>query len=188
MKKNKKLPKKSLLIAAVACLLIAGGSALALSGKATSPDKKVPVNETAQPETQTVETPASSTDSDSDSNEVKQRIVEDQKKAVQNPAQSGHKTVTPLITYGEHSGSSVEVVAYVPGIAEENGTCTMTASKDGKIVVKKVPASQNANTTDCQAFVVPRSEFPTAGKWDVRVVYQSPTAEGSSAVWPLTVK
>jgi hypothetical protein len=92
----------------------------------------------------------------------------------------GKKAVEPVITLANYSNSSATIQAYVPGIYEDGGTCTAVLTQAGQSVTKSAPAFANATTTDCQHFSIPRSEFPAAGTWTVKVSYGSSTAEGSS--------
>jgi hypothetical protein len=98
------------------------------------------------------------------------------------------KAVQPTISYAKQNGSSVEVNAYVSGVAEENGTCTLIATLGNSTVTKQANGILNASTTNCPAFTIARSEFSSAGTWSVKVTYKSSTAEGTSAATSLEIK
>ncbi len=101
---------------------------------------------------------------------------------------SGKKVVTPTVTYAGQTGNDIEITALVSGIVEEGGTCTMTATFQGKAVTRQTTGVMNASNTNCKTFMVTRSDFPAAGAWSVVVSYQSNTAKGSSASAPLEIK
>lgn len=92
----------------------------------------------------------------------------------------GKKAVTPVITLARFSDGAAEIRAFVPGIYENDGTCTLTLSQNDKIITRQAAAIANASTTDCQQFLVNRSDFPSGGTWSVAVAYSSSASEGKS--------
>ncbi len=96
-------------------------------------------------------------------------------------ASSDQKNVTPQITSASQIESQVVVSGFVPGIIEENGTCTVVAVSGADRITKSKPATANASTTDCANVQVARSEFPKAGTWKVTLAYESATAKGQSS-------
>lgn len=95
--------------------------------------------------------------------------------------------VQPLLTYAGVYNDQVEVGAYVPGIFEEGGICTLTLTKDGKSKSTTVTAVRNVNSVDCPVMTVPRSEL-TAGTWRAVVGYKSVKHIGESSVKEIEVK
>lgn len=90
------------------------------------------------------------------------------------PTPSGKKQVTPIITSANHN----EVRAYVPGIFEEGGTCTATATKGTTTVAATSEGFQNSNYTSCAPinFVSPLN----GNGWSIVVNYSSSASEGKS--------
>ncbi len=98
-------------------------------------------------------------------------------------------SVTPIITSAQQENDgSVKVSAYVQGVAEDGGTCTLSLSKSGSSFSLDNPAVMNVSTTACKTFSVPRSSFNSAGNWQVVVSYRSSSASGSSASQIIGVK
>jgi hypothetical protein len=98
---------------------------------------------------------------------------------------SGKKQVQPVVSYAGYvdektNRQQVEVDAFVPGILEEGGSCTLTATKDGQRVSITSTGHNNVSQTRCDNFVVDRSRFPTSGTWSVVVAYESTTSQGVS--------
>lgn len=120
----------------------------------------------------------------------KQSIV-DREKSLQsqqvNSELSDKKTVTPAITYSGQYGNQIEVGAYVNGVFEDNGVCTLAMQKDNRKITKSVTAVKNVSSVDCPVMSIPRSSLE-AGNWEITVSYLSNTAEGLSPASNLTVK
>jgi hypothetical protein len=96
--------------------------------------------------------------------------------------------VTPVITYAGQYGGNIEVSAYIPGIIENGGTCTLTAVKGSSKVTKQVTGVDNAQNTSCPTFIVPRGDFDSAGTWAITISYSSGSYSGESASKTLEVK
>jgi len=82
---------------------------------------------------------------------------------------SGYNTVT----------SEVEVDGYVPGVAESDGTCTLTLAKDGTSVTATVPGTENVHDTDCGGAAVSRDDL-SPGTWRAVLAYESDAVHGAS--------
>lgn len=119
--------------------------------------------------------------------ENKQRIVEGQSNTPTPTSSSGKKQVIPTITYAGQYGDTIEVGAFVPSIIENNGTCTLTLSKDTVTKTVTVSAVNDASSTDCPVMSIPNNQL-TSGKWSAKVSYSSPTAEGVSEPRDIEVK
>ncbi|WP_456789389.1 hypothetical protein [Cellulomonas sp. P5_C5] len=74
----------------------------------------------------------------------------------------------------------VEVGAYVDGVIEGTGTCTLTLTRSGREVTTTVPAVADASSTSCGAVTVDGAQL-SSGTWSAVVDYGSPTSVGSSA-------
>jgi cytoskeletal protein RodZ len=90
------------------------------------------------------------------------------------------KDVKPVITNVSTINSQVTVTAYISGIFEDGGTCTLTATKGSQQKTFTSQGFADATTTDCQPFRLDPSEFPGGGQWSFKVSYSSGTASGSS--------
>lgn len=85
----------------------------------------------------------------------------------------GRKKVSPVIT----SASGTNVSAYVTGVFESNGTCTITAtSSSGNVVTISSEGFENVSYTQC----APLSFSPalSSGSWNIKITYSSPGAYG----------
>ncbi len=101
--------------------------------------------------------------------------------------QASKKAVTPSITYAGQFGSTIEIGAYVGGIFEDGGTCTLTISKDGQTKIAEVAAVKNANSVDCPTMAIPRGSL-VDGTWQVTVMYVSANYEGKSEIRNITLE
>lgn len=91
-------------------------------------------------------------------------------------------TNTPVaIAFADVSGDNVEVRAFIPGVIEGTGTCTVSLSKDSYVVTKTSKAFIDASTSQCTTLLVPLSELQSSGIWSLRVSYSSPTHTGESS-------
>lgn len=101
----------------------------------------------------------------------------------------GRKSVKPLITYARQTDNKndIEVSSYVPGIVEQTGTCTLTASKDGQKVIRDVTILRSATSTNCRNFMIPTADFPLKGIWQITVTFSSNSSYGNSDVSNLEV-
>ena len=82
------------------------------------------------------------------------------------------------ITYSgtDEAGEGVAVGAYVAGLIEQGGTCTMTLTLDGDKASVTTDGLPDAQTTSCGQLVVPYSEL-SPGTWAVDVTYSSPAGK-----------
>lgn len=97
------------------------------------------------------------------------------------PAPAQKKTVTPTITSdGYNSAGQVEIDAYVAGVFEDGGTCTMTATQGSQRVTATSTGYKNVSQTSCHNIILDKSKFASGGTWTVTVEYSSNTAEGTS--------
>ncbi len=88
------------------------------------------------------------------------------------PTSDGKKQVTPEIVSADRG----EVRAYVPGIFEDGGTCTATATKGSQTETATSTGFGNVSYTQCE----PLKWSLPIGEWSVVVSYSSSTAKGSS--------
>jgi cytoskeletal protein RodZ len=185
MHKNK---NKTKLIAVV------GISALLVTGAAFGAYKKFGNN--ALPTDTITDESESKIDLNPPTDEEKQQ-AEDNKKRLEDEAndkpQGNLKQIKPVITSAgqfdsAQYGSAVEIRTLVTGVYETGGTCTATLTLGSQKLERKVEALQDATTTRCDVFIIPRAEIPAAGSWDLVVNYTSPTSSGSSDITRVEVK
>lgn len=93
----------------------------------------------------------------------------------------GKKLVTPVISYAGQYDTLIEASAFVPGIIENDGNCTLTLKNGENTVTKTSKGTADASTTRCQTFSFPRSELSQAGTWTATVKYESDKSKGTSA-------
>ncbi|GEK21662.1 hypothetical protein [Cellulomonas xylanilytica] len=98
------------------------------------------------------------------------------------PAPDDLTEVTVTISYAGWVADAgrVEVGAYVDGVIEGTGTCTLTLKRSGRSVSETVPATADASSTSCGAVAVDGAQL-SSGTWSAVVDYDSPTSVGSSA-------
>ncbi len=106
----------------------------------------------------------------------------------QSATTSSKKQVNPVITNANQSGDQVTVNAYISGVFEDGGTCTMTATKGTKTITRTSKAFADATTTNCSPLSIDRSAFSESGTWGVVVSYSSNSAEGKSQTSTLAVQ
>jgi hypothetical protein len=87
---------------------------------------------------------------------------------------SGKRAVSPIISYIDKSTAN----AYVTGVFEEGGTCTLTLTKGGQSFTKTSSGFENASYTQCAPIDI--SSFSLSGSYSATLKYESPTALGSS--------
>ena len=92
------------------------------------------------------------------------------------------KVVSVVITDASQYDDIIEVRAFVPNYYQD-GTCTITFTKDGKTISKNSPAYKDISSTICTNPKILRAEFSLAGEWKVTVSYESKdsSAHGSKS-------
>ncbi len=116
-----------------------------------------------------------------------------QKNEQQSAPQTGQKSVKPVITSAgqfdnPQYGQVIEVRTLVTGVYESGGMCTATFKLGQAVVTKQVEALQDATTTRCDVVIIPRSEFPSAGEWELTVSYASASYSGQSDATKVSVQ
>lgn len=122
--------------------------------------------------------------------EAESQARKDELRQQQGAAQdSGNqKQVTPVIINAYQDQQTVFLSAYVPGIAENGGSCTYAIVKGSQTVTKVTDGFANVSNTNCTPANINRSEFNQSGDWQVTVSYKSSSASGTSQSKILTVK
>lgn len=112
--------------------------------------------------------------------------VADAKKGTSAPTTSSATTatVTPILSYVNQDGNKVIVNAYIPGIVETGGVCTLHASLGSSSLTPPLTARTfiASSYTSCVQFSIPTSSFPRSGNWSFTVSYSSVKYSGTSQV------
>ena len=102
--------------------------------------------------------------------------------ATDSPAPTaGPESADVVITYSGWIDSSVavEVGAYVAGVAESGGTCTLTLTSGSRSSRAQVSGEPDASSTSCPTMAVPGDEL-ASGPWSAVISYESATTSGQS--------
>lgn len=166
--KNNLLRSRTLLVL-LSVFLLAGGILFALekSGVTNFYQRSPSQSAVTQPENTINYDPPTENEVQA-GNEQKQAIIQNEPQQPTEPAQE----VTVTIVDANQYGDEIEVRAFVPSIVR-NGTCSFTFTNPSGMVEKSGPASADASSTLCISQVIPRSEFSSAGQWDLTVRYLS---------------
>lgn len=90
-------------------------------------------------------------------------------------------SATLVINDAAQYGSDIEVRSYLEKIIETDGTCTFVFKKGSRTITKTTGSLPNPSYTTCEALIIPTSEFPEKGTWQLTVNYTSPHSQGSAA-------
>lgn len=93
---------------------------------------------------------------------------------------------TVVVTYSGwvDDSAAVELGAYVAGVVESDGTCSLTLTSGSATVTTQVTAEPDASSTSCPTMAVPGADL-APGNWQAVVAYESAGASGRAA--PVTV-
>jgi cytoskeletal protein RodZ len=87
----------------------------------------------------------------------------------------GKRSVTPIIS----NASTNQVTAFVQGIFEDGGTCTLTLTSGSQTVTKTSTGFENASYTQCAPFDLSSTDL-SGHSWSAVVQYSSAAAFGTS--------
>jgi hypothetical protein len=102
------------------------------------------------------------------------------------PASDGPADVVVSYAGWDDASSSVEVSAFLGGVLEDGGTCTLTLTKDGASQTASTAGTADVSTTICGLLSVPDAGL-TPGTWSAVVTYDSSATTGSSDPVQVTV-
>lgn len=102
---------------------------------------------------------------------------------VPTPSQQGddgrHVATVTLTSWGM-ADDQLDASGFVPGVVENSGTCTLTASNRSSTLSAEGPGNPAASTTACaEGLAIPRSSLHP-GTWKVSITYSSPGFSGTS--------
>jgi hypothetical protein len=178
MKTNTSVPRsknrRNILIA-VAVLLVVLGAGFGLYR--LNKNDSAPTSKTPNPATEPINYDGPTEQEKTQNDQHKDDLVKEQ-----NQGPTGSTVASPVIgSYGQNPRSKdVEVGAYVQGVYEAGGTCTLTLTNGSASVSSTRTASKGATTTECGVMVIERSRLGT-GTWSAKVAYASSTSSGVSS-------
>lgn len=113
--------------------------------------------------------------------------LELEKKSTQNSANK--KQVSPVIssTGQDQQSKDIEVAAFIPGVFEDGGTCTLSLSSGQTTRTATRTAIKNVSDTSCGFMNIPYSQL-SPGSWQASVKYDSSSASGTSSSVEVKVK
>lgn len=96
-------------------------------------------------------------------------------------ASASAASATVVVTYSgwTDADAAVEFGAYVAGLAESGGTCTLTLTSGSRSARAQVSGEPDAASTSCPGMAVPGDEL-ASGTWTAVVSYESPSTSGES--------
>lgn len=171
------------LLAAVPLVAVAAGSALLLAPEADGPGSTIADGTSAVP-TSAAMPAAPTTEAYSDPRAPGTDAVPTEppkEVATDEPYGAPDGPANVALTFAEWDApsASVQVNAFVGGLVEDGGTCTLTLSRGADTRTAAVPGSADAATTICAPMTVPADQLGS-GTWQARVTYSSATAMGAS--------
>lgn len=96
-------------------------------------------------------------------------------------------TASVIVTSADASAGGIQAAAFVQGLVEIGGTCTLTAAQDGdEVRGKAAKAEPGPSTTDCGPLSLSVPNV-ASGAWQVSVTYSSPTTELTSTTTEVQV-
>ena len=93
-----------------------------------------------------------------------------------------------VVTYWHWNSDAgaVEAAGFVDALVEDGGTCTLTLTRGATVLSREGPALSDANTTSCGLLGVP-VPGGNGGDWAAVLSYESPTGQGGSEPFKVTV-
>ena len=172
-----RLTKRTLLLIGVALVLLIGGGFAYAQFRDEQPSDQPVVDDTSEQNDDYINLNPPTEEEKQETEANKKALAEDRPSPP--PTSNGKKQVTPVIT----SATASEVNAYVPGIFEDGGTCTATATRGSQIETTSSSGFENYNTTSCAPLKF--SPALSGSGWSVVVSYSSSTAQGKSEAEPV---
>ncbi len=121
-------------------------------------------------------TPQEKADSEANKKAAAERINQD----ANSTSNTDKRSVSVVITRAEQNGFQVEVNAFVSGVIEDNGTCTLKLTAASDEITKTSAGNKDATTTICTPFSVTTSELKP-GRWKASITYSSATSIGTAS-------
>jgi hypothetical protein len=114
----------------------------------------------------------------------------DDKTITPSPPENGTSTSNlekPTVTRANQSSTNIRVSAIFNQPAF--GTCDVVFSKEGSsTIIKSAPIVLGPSYYTCNGFLVPVSEFPTKGSWNVKVIHKQDSSSVESDIQSFTIE
>jgi hypothetical protein len=185
-KKHNQL-KKYLVISLI--LLIAAGVlvfALETSGVTNFVNNKATDEQTSDVNPNDINYEPPTEEEKNSGDEQKDDVLKDEEQR-NDPDNQNKQTASVIITDAKQYDDIIEVRSFIPNHYED-GTCTITFTKDSQSISKDTPAYRDASTTICTNPLFNRSEFPGSGDWNLVVYYKSTGASGQSSITTVKIE
>jgi hypothetical protein len=111
--------------------------------------------------------------------EIKEEIIADEEATTPDRPDGQKQSANVTIVDAAQYDSEIEVRASVTNVLAE-GTCNYRFSRGSTIIDRQKPATPDATTTICRNLALDRSDFPTAGDWQLTVSFESVDHFGSA--------
>lgn len=184
-KKQSKIPKKFILVAAV--LVVIGGAGaygLYISRKANNVANSA---DTAMKPTNTVDYNPPTADEQKQQEDTKTDVIKqnDAKNSPTPPEDTSISLTISRINQGD-KGLPLNVRTIITGT--NSGTCTVTMTKNGQTTITKTfPIIVQATYSTCQQADIAASEFSVDGDWSYNVTATNGTANSKAATGNVTI-
>lgn len=121
------------------------------------------------------------TDEEKNAGDIKkEEIVQNESEMTNNTSGTNLISANIVIVDASQYDSILEVRAFASNVLE-NGTCTITFTKQGApTVTKKVSAFADASTTPCTTASFDRTEFASGGVWSMVLTFESASSNGTA--------
>lgn len=183
IKNNKKNHKIIISIAVVLALLAAGGLLYVYAFKGSIPG----FNNTTK-NNSTINLDDATEDEKNAGDTAKQQTLESNKNDSKSssdippapqPQAGGKDLVEVDITAANQNEQVVQVRSSV-GAVSNTGSCTITLSRNDKVITKSAPVQALPTTSTCQGFDIPVSEL-SVGTWRISLMFESATLTGTTS-------
>lgn len=170
---QKKSPKKALLIAGIAVLIL-GGGVYAYYTTRPSDDKR-------STETTNNDNPKTSDETDkTDDKTTPTTPGEDGKetpKQYEGDNPNTDKSLTGIINYKSVADGNLTLRVTIDQ-SLTSGTCSLKLTSTGKMVTRSAPVITNPSSSTCEGFSVPVSEL-SSGQWAIEITVTSGSRTGT---------
>ncbi|MCI2148730.1 hypothetical protein [Bifidobacterium crudilactis] len=116
----------------------------------------------------------------SDSNDPDDGVARDPASVSESTNAAGAKATADVrLSWVDVADGSLTANGWVSNIVQNNGQCTLSASKDGVVRQSSGNGLSSGTTTSCGTLTIPRDQLGT-GTWTVTLSYASDQAAGAS--------
>lgn len=117
---------------------------------------------------------------------TKQEVIDSQdakKNNAEQETQTPQKTVSVAIAFADFDEmeNAIDVRAFTPDVIEADAMCTASFTQNAQTVTKSSKSFIDSTSSQCEPILVPLSEFPMGGIWQLIVSYSSNNHKGESS-------